>query len=199
LDHLAEKSVQQLSHRSGNEVGSAHSFGRTGDSHTNVPHDAFETGRRLPDAIDELSSLLWTTHIGVEGETSFQGPSGNFSRQQPSNRSRTSVDNSAEQDPMVQKYIHDMGFKKSMATTFMEYVNKYHFFVDEGFDQTAIFNPGDPFPVQFLHSTILAAGSCYTTEPAAASAGNAFANFAERIALECCKKHPSHQVIGGML
>lgn len=157
---------------------------------------------RLPHAVDELSRLLWTTHIGKEGETSFQGPSGNFAfQQQPSSNHRDVVADpldAADTDPMAQHYIHNPDIKQDLATSFLKHINVYQHFVDESFDHDVLFDPKNPLPLQFLHAAILAAGSCYTKDATAAAAGKAFTAFAESIALECCREHPSDQVISGL-
>lgn len=189
----------------GNEHGSESGEGdycdSAGDISPSAPRGVADLDGRLPHAVDELSRLLWTTHIGREGETSFQGPSGNFSFQQPSVSRATflaGVVDDTDADPMAQYYIHNADIKQDLATSFMEHINTYHFFVDKDFDQTLLFDPQNPLPLQFLHAAILAAGSCYTRNASSATAGRAFATFAESVALECCREHPSDQVISGL-
>jgi hypothetical protein len=160
-----------------------------------------ELDGRLPHAVDELSRLLWTTHIGKEGEASFQGPSGSFAFQQPTANRRddvTELPDATHTDPMAQHYIHNAEIKHDLAAAFLEHTNAYYHFVDESFAQDALFDPKNPLPLQFLHAAVLAAGSCYTRNASAVAAGIAFTAFAESIALECCREYPSHQVISGL-
>jgi len=170
-------------------------------SYTATPRSTAGLDGRLPHAVDQLSRLVWTTHIGKEGEASFQGPSGSFDLQQPTVNRRdhvTELSDAAHADPMAQHYIHNADIKHGLASAFLERVNAYHYFVDESLTQDTLFDPKNPLPLQFLHAAVLAAGSCYTKDTSAVAAGTAFTAFAESIALECCREHPSNQVISGL-
>jgi hypothetical protein len=204
LGDLEEKSIEHgavFEEENDDASGEGEDCDLADSSHIPSSRSAADVDGRLPHAVDELSRLLWTTHIGKEGEASFQGPSGSFAFQQPTASRRdnvTELPDAGHADPMAQHYIHDADIKHGLASAFHEHVNAYHHFVDASFDQKALFDPKNPLPLQFLHATVLAAGSCYTENASAVAAGDAFTAFAESIALECCREHPSDQVISGL-
>jgi hypothetical protein len=204
LGDLEDKSIEHeasVQDENDGASGEGEYDGLADSSCTPTSRSAADLDGRLPHAVDELSRLLWTTHIGKEGEVSFQGPSGSFAFQQPTANRRddmTELPDAAHTNPMAQHYIHDADIKQDLAAAFMEHVNAYHHFVEDSFGQDALFDPNNPLPLQFLHAAILAAGSCYTKDASAVAAGDAFTAFAESIALECCREHPSDQVIGGL-
>ena len=201
LGDLEDKSKEyEVSDQDENDSASEH-CGPADGSSAPTSRSTADLDGRLPHAVDELSRLLWTTHIGKEGEASFQGPSGSFASQQPMVNRRgdaTELPDAIHTDPMAQHYIHNAEIKQDLAAAFLEHINAYHHFVDESFVQDALFDPKNPLPLQFLHAAVLAAGSCYTKSASAVAAGNAFTAFAESIALKCCREHPSDQVISGL-
>jgi hypothetical protein len=204
LGDLEEKSIEHgaaFEDENDGASGDGEDYDLADSSHTHPSRSAADVDGRLPHAVDELSRLLWTTQIGKEGEASFQGPSGSFAFQQPTATRRdnvTELPDAGHADPMAQHYIHNVNIKQGLAAAFTEHINTYHHFVGASFDQKALFDPKNPLPLQFLHATVLAAGSCYTENASAVAAGDALTAFAESIALECCREHPSDQVISGL-
>lgn len=174
-----------------------------GPEHPEFRQEITGDGKIMRDApTDELSRLLWTLRIGDSGETTFQGPSSNFLAQA---RSSVYDDTHIESlldvkdaHPLAQHHMDDSCIKHQLIQSFLDNVNIYHCFVEEPFYTTKIFDPHNLLPLQFLHATMMAAGSVYTKDPALSSAGHSYAAFAESVALECCREYPSHNVIRGL-
>lgn len=155
---------------------------------------------RLPAAVDDLSNLLWSLQVDEAGDTSFQGPSGNFCFP----HTKTAMRDTTHERPksgypesvggIALPALHDGAMRKRLISLFIEHVNAYHCFIEPE-------DLGDSLPLLpllFLRAAVVAAGSMYTSDPDLKDVGQADAIYAKGVAMECAREHPSLNVLRGL-
>lgn len=171
-----------------------------------LPTAPFLSGdERSNEALQDLGNMVWKMNIGEGGEPALTGPSGNFCFpgvevvQSPTAAQQVSVP-ATENRPDVSFHAcaNDNILKYHLANCFLDLLNPYHQFTQsqslDMFDEY----PNEPDDLAFLHSSILAAGSCVSRRPGSRAAGNTFADYAENLALKACRSHPSLAVVQGL-
>ncbi|KAJ0135308.1 hypothetical protein CTA2_2337, partial [Colletotrichum tanaceti] len=169
---------------------------------------ATTTQEKSQAAMEELCVMLWRTNVG-DGVTIIDDPN---------TGSRYSVDPVLPPAPQpapapaeapavvvvtppeqILAYCRQEGLVHEMAGLFLDNINREHQFTP--YTTTADFLGGYPYQAAdeaFLHSAIVATGTAFSSRPDARVVGDAFAEFAEGLALTCCRRSPSLRVIQGL-
>ncbi|KEQ57907.1 uncharacterized protein M437DRAFT_60689 [Aureobasidium melanogenum CBS 110374] len=151
--------------------------------------------KRLPDALEDLSHMLWTLDVLDSGETYFKGPSGNFCFS--ATKAPPQIQHNVKQEiaDVYVTYTLMSQHLREMLALFMKHVNPFYQFLDaDGLSQVTI-EPSMPLPSQLLYASVISAGALFTSDPHARNSGRTIAAFAENIAVTCCRDHPSITVL----
>jgi hypothetical protein len=150
----------------------------------------------LPAAVDEISNLMWSLDVSDAGESSFQGPSGNF----------CFPDRGTKHDGLGSKHpdthesripssalLEDDDQRTQLINLFFDNVNPYHCFVEpeDSSDPARMAEPDPSPPFALLRAAVVAAGSLYASDPYSTLVGRTYIAYAENMALRCCREHPS--------
>ena len=149
--------------------------------------------RRLP--ADDLSDMMWKLSVSGPGEVSFQGPSGNFCFQQsPVASSKISR---IPHGYMMPDLTDELVARQTLLRLFEERVNSFHFLCDVVPDATVLMDQSNSstIPQQILAASVIAAGSVLTKDLELAKLGQIYLEYAESIALTCCRLHPSATIL----
>ena len=172
------------------------------DSHDELDHDDVYGGSsdvqldqadRLP--VDDLSDMMWKLSVSGPGGVSFQGPSGNFCF--PQSPAASSKKPQIPHVDMLPDLTDELAARQLLLGLFEERVNSFHFLCDGTPDTTVLMNSSDSatMPEQFLTASTIAAGSVFTKELSLKKLGQIYLEYAESIALTCCRLHPSTTIL----
>lgn len=151
--------------------------------------------QRLPDALEDLSHMLWTLDVLDAGETHFKGPPGNFCFL--ATKAPPQLQHNIKQEIADVYFTYSLMSQhlREMLALFMKHVNPFYQFLDaDGLSQVTI-EPSMPLPSQLLYASVISAGALYASDPHACKSGRTIAAFAENIAVTCCRDHPSIEVL----
>lgn len=150
---------------------------------------------RSKSAMEELSVMMWRTNI-ADGVMIINDSSTGSNHHVGLMKST----HSAPPIPMpddVLAYSRDSVLLNHLAQLFLDSISTEHMFVpysDTSFLQDF---PNQNLELVFLHSAVIATGAAFSTSESAAAIGEAFADYAENLAVTCCKKTPTLAVIQG--
>ena len=172
------------------------------DSHDELDHDdvyggnsdvQLDQAERLP--VDDLSDMMWKLSVSGPGGVSFQGPSGNFCF--PQSPAASSKKPQIPHVDMLPDLTDELAARQLLLGLFEERVNSFHFLCDGTPDTTVLMNSSDSatMPEQFLTASTIAAGSVFTKELSLKKLGQIYLEYAESIALTCCRLHPSTTIL----
>jgi hypothetical protein len=158
--------------------------------------------QRSQNAVEEVGAMIWRMHIGDSGETSFTGPSGNFSMSDSSmppgdenHHSQFLASGCVEQTPLFTTFAQDTELKQHLIELFMTYINPLHMFLDVKASFSPAEYPHRDLSQQLLHTAVFAAGARYAQRKDIGAISDLLMKHAETIALSCCRRHPSVRVV----
>lgn len=149
---------------------------------------------RLPDALDDLSHMMWALDVSDSGETHFRGPSGNFCFLD-AKAPRLQGNDTQELADLHVMYMLMNKYLQAHYDSFIKHVNPFFQFLGTAFLLQTPVDANSPLPLQLLYASVIAAGGLFTTDLHASAASRTISAFAESIALECCRHHPSIVVL----
>jgi hypothetical protein len=176
----------------------------TGDEHGEPSGPAENHGEDLiplneSTAVDDISSLVWQLTIEDSGETTFNGPSGNFcfpgTQQKPTgnNQDEPTVGLSTDGSGNGLSQPDDQPLVNDLVNLFAEFINPVQQFVDQQ-TITSILN-GSRVGPDLLKYAIMAAGALLSGDAKSKSFGNDMAAYAEVRALQTCRQNPNPETV----
>jgi hypothetical protein len=138
--------------------------------------------------------MIWKMRLCADGTPNFTGPSGNFCFDAPANQSdiTSQLENLIPMNIAIPNYVEDHRLMEELISLFLKEVNPYYRFVDPSLRPSVAEPRSD---LHLLQLAMCAAGSLYPQHTDCAVAGRTFAEYAESLALSCCRTHPSLYIV----